>query len=205
VEPRFLDEGPLARLLGQLYGAAVEPRFAAGLPPLRPGRPSPRARAAAAAESTPPPELMTETGFAALYERGAAGAGASSPRPQRASAAPEAAGAAPEARAVRDTVALARGAGAQVRRARLDPARLRPLASLDEARSALAAAGDAEQVAWLLARVALGARADELAAFAAEAIAALARVAADARQASVDSTRPPSGVSRRTPGTGTGR
>jgi hypothetical protein len=123
IEPRFLDEAPLARLLGHLYGAPVAERFRAEPAPPRRGRSTPRPRLAAAADAPPPAELMSETGFAALYQSGRAAAS---------TRAPSAWG-----------------------RVRLDPARLRPLAPLDDARAALAAAGDAVQVGWLLARFAL--------------------------------------------------
>lgn len=196
ISPRFLDEAPLARLLGRLYAAPVDPRHLAEPPPRR------RAlalRPRAAAAEAPPAELLSETGFEALYQRGA-GAGpappSGPPEPTRDGVEP------PEPAPARP------GGRPAPLRARLDPAQLAPLADLDAARAALAGAGDVEQVGWLLARVALAARggahrgsgldAGALLAFAAEAGATLERLAREARQAAP-------AASRRTPGSGLGR
>jgi len=169
VEPRFLDEAPLARLLGELYGLPVDERFSA----------EPRKRQAAAPTPADTPrstdeksgvfgstsQLMSETSFEAIYHRGdSQPAGGASPADEPAPTAEALPSAAPAPSPTLpipcDADPLPAPARSRALRlldtieswdARYDTRRAAPL-GLEESREALATTADAHQLGWVLAR-----------------------------------------------------
>ena len=181
VQPRFLDEAPLARLLGTLYGLPVDERFQR-----EPAKRRAVVPAATESEDDGPggssdfgsaSQLMSETTFEQIYQSGdtpppaadgALGGADSFEEPSPAGATPALQGAevpsAPPspAAAARPAVrsagpppaALALLDAIEGWDPRYDTRRASPL-GLEESRAALAAAADVHQLGWVLARHAL--------------------------------------------------
>jgi len=177
VEPRFLDEAPLGRLLGELYGLHVDDRFAA-----EPRKRQAAAPVASASAGSPEEEssvfgssdqLMSQTSFDAIYQSGddplvaedeAALPAADSPAlpspvqslpiPTPApTAATNAGEVIPEA-APAESPAIRLLDGLESWDPRYDTRRAAPL-GLEESRAALTTAADVHQLGWVLARHAL--------------------------------------------------
>ncbi|MDH3687701.1 MAG: hypothetical protein OEP95_15835 [Myxococcales bacterium] len=166
VEPRFLDEAPLGRLLGELYGLPVDDRFTA----------EPRKRQATAPVANPsggaPEEessvfgssdqLMSETSFDAIYQSGdgadraavpPTAAVPAPPRPVRPAAATAEAAAPPQADPAPSPASQLLD-GLESWDPRYDTRRAAPL-GLEESQAALTTAADVSQLGWVLARHAL--------------------------------------------------
>jgi hypothetical protein len=144
VEPRFLDEAPLHRLLAAIYGLPVDERFSKEPCKRRVSATPDAAASTASAESSvfgSTSQLMSETAFEEIYRAEDA---PPSPQPIEADPALDT----PESR---DTEVTRLLDAIDTWDPRYDTGRAAPL-GLEEARAALAIAADPHQLGWVLVR-----------------------------------------------------